>query len=47
MKIDKSSRPVDVRSKEIIEESEVLEVHEALQKANESINKLGLVPVSL
>lgn len=22
-------------------------VHEALQKANESINKLGLVPVSL
>lgn len=25
----------------------VLEVHEALQKANESINKLGLVPVSL
>ena len=24
----------------------VLEVHEALQKANESINKLGLVPVS-
>lgn len=27
--------------------TEVLEVHEALQKANESINKLGLVPVSL
>ena len=26
---------------------EVLEIHEALQKANESINKLGLVPVSL
>lgn len=26
---------------------EVLEVHEALQKANESINKLGLVPISL
>ena len=23
------------------------EVHEALQKANESINKLGLMPVSL
>ena len=27
--------------------NEVLDVHEALQKANESINKLGLVPVSL
>jgi len=27
--------------------TKVLEVHEALQKANESINKLGLVPVSL
>ena len=27
--------------------TEVLEVHEALQKANESINKSGLVPVSL
>ena len=27
--------------------TEVLEVHEALQKANESINKLGLVPMSL
>ena len=27
--------------------TEVLEVHEALQKANECINKLGLVPVSL
>lgn len=27
--------------------TDVLEVHEALQKANESINKLGLVPVSL
>ena len=27
--------------------TEVLEVHEALQKGNESINKLGLVPVSL
>ena len=27
--------------------TEVLEVHEALQKANESINRLGLVPVSL
>lgn len=27
--------------------TEVLEVYEALQKANESINKLGLVPVSL
>lgn len=27
--------------------TEVLEVHEALQKANESINNLGLVPVSL
>ena len=27
--------------------TEVIEVHEALQKANESINKLGLVPVSL
>lgn len=27
--------------------TEVLEVHEALQKANESINKLGLVPESL
>lgn len=26
--------------------TEVLEVHEALQKANENINKLGLVPVS-
>ena len=25
--------------------TEVLEVHEALQKANENINKLGLVPV--
>lgn len=27
--------------------TEVLEVHEAMKKANESINKLGLVPVSL
>jgi len=27
--------------------TEVFEVHEALQKANESISKLGLVPVSL
>ena len=27
--------------------TEVLEVHDVLQKANESINKLGLVPVSL
>ena len=27
--------------------TDVIEVHEALQKANESINKLGLVPVSL
>lgn len=27
--------------------TEVLEVHKALQKTNESINKLGLVPVSL
>ena len=27
--------------------TKVLEVHEALQKANESINKLGLVPMSL
>ena len=27
--------------------TEVLEVHEALQKANESINKLELVPVRL
>ena len=27
--------------------TEVIEVHEFLQKANESINKLGLVPVSL
>ena len=27
--------------------TEVIEVHEALQKANESINKIGLVPVSL
>ena len=27
--------------------TEVLEVHKALQKANKSINKLGLVPVSL
>ena len=27
--------------------TEVLEVYEALQKANVSINKLGLVPVSL
>lgn len=27
--------------------TDVLEVHEALQKSNESINKLGLVPVSL
>ena len=27
--------------------TEALEVHEALQKANVSINKLGLVPVSL
>ena len=42
-----SSRPVDVRSKELIKEIKVLEIHEALQKANESINKLGLVPVSL
>jgi hypothetical protein len=24
-----------------------LEIHEALQKANESINKLGLVPINL
>ena len=30
-----------------IGKDKVLEVHEALQKANESINKLGLVPVSL
>ena len=27
--------------------TEVLEVPEALQKANESINKLGFMPVSL
>lgn len=27
--------------------TDVLEVHEALQKANESINKLGLVPASI
>lgn len=27
--------------------TDVIEVHEALQKANESINKLGLVPMSL
>lgn len=27
--------------------TEVLEIHEALQKANESINNLGHVPVSL
>ena len=26
--------------------TEVLEIHEALQKANENINKLGLMPVS-
>jgi len=31
VKIGKSSRPVDVRSKELIEESEMLEVHEAMQ----------------
>ena len=30
-----------------IENDKGLEVDEALQKANESINKLGLVPVSL
>ena len=30
-----------------IGKDKVFEVHEALQKANESINKLGLVPVSL
>lgn len=30
-----------------IGKDKVLEVYEALQKANESINKLGLVPVSL
>ena len=28
------------------EYTKVLEVYEALQKANESINKLGFVPVS-
>lgn len=27
--------------------TDVLEVHEALLKANESINKLGLVPASI
>lgn len=27
--------------------TEVLELHEALQKTNESIKELGLVPVSL
>ena len=30
-----------------IGKDKALEVHEALQKANESINKLGLEPVSL
>lgn len=30
-----------------IRKDKALEVHGALQKANESINKLGLVPVSL
>ena len=35
------------RTSSIWDYTEVLEVHEALQKANESINKLGLVPVSL
>lgn len=29
-----------------IEKCKGLEVHEALQKGNESINKLGLVPLS-
>ena len=29
-----------------IEKDKALDVHEALQKANESINKLGLVPLS-
>ena len=30
-----------------IGKDKALEVHEASQKANESINKLGLVPVSI
>jgi hypothetical protein len=38
---------IETNSLELIRYTEVLEVHEALQKANESINKLGLVPVSL
>lgn len=48
-KIRKEVESLDDIKKEIKywDYTEVLEVHEALQKANESINKLGLVPVSL
>lgn len=47
-KIKKEIDSLDDIKKEIKywDYTEVLEVHEALQKANESINKLGLVPVS-
>ena len=48
-KIRKEVESLDDIKKEIKywDYTEVLEVHEALQKVNESINKLGLVPVSL
>ena len=45
MKKKKEVDPLDVIK--YWDYTEVLEVHEALQKANESINKFGLVPVSL
>lgn len=47
--INKEIEPLDDIKEEIKywDYIEVLEVHEALQKTNESINKLGLVPVSL
>ena len=45
--IKKEKEPLDDIKEEIKywDYIEVLEVHEALQKANESINKFGLVPI--